>query len=180
LNDLIFYPEDGGGIFSRNIGDLSELHSVTTQYTVLTIVTADKTSTARKYVRFEVLTAVVMKISIFWDITSTSPFKVNRYFGGTCRLHLQGRRISQVKTPDMFTTWFRAAILLGLFFDREDGGDIFLRNFGRLSTDYTALYPKRQNSAIRFLSYGSPEDGSITNFLNAVVVLNSDDEQSPK
>jgi hypothetical protein len=32
---------------------------------------------------------------------------------------------------------------LGLFFDPEGTGDIFFRNFGRLSTDYTALYPRR-------------------------------------
>jgi hypothetical protein len=31
----------------------------------------------------DVLTAVVMKISIFWDITPCSPLKVNRRFGGT-------------------------------------------------------------------------------------------------
>jgi hypothetical protein len=35
------------------------------------------------------------KSSIFWDITPCSPLKVNRRFGGTCRLHLQGRRISK-------------------------------------------------------------------------------------
>jgi hypothetical protein len=33
--------------------------------------------------------------------------------------------------------------LLGLFFDPEDGSDMFLRNVGK--TDYTALYPRRQN-----------------------------------
>jgi hypothetical protein len=32
--------------------------------------------------------------------------------------------------------------LLGLYFDREDGGDMFLRNFGWLSTDYMALYSR--------------------------------------
>jgi hypothetical protein len=37
--------------------------------------------------------------------------------------------------------------LLGIFFDPENGGDIFLRNFGGLSTDYEALYPKRQKSS---------------------------------
>jgi hypothetical protein len=33
--------------------------------------------------------------------------------------------------------------LLGLFFDPEDGGDMFLRNVGSLSTDHTALYPQK-------------------------------------
>jgi hypothetical protein len=38
------------------------------------------------------------EFSIFWDITPCGPLKVNRRFGGICRLHLQGRRISQAKT----------------------------------------------------------------------------------
>jgi hypothetical protein len=42
-------------------------------------------------VEFEVLTAAVMKSTIFCDITPCSPLKVNRCFGGTYRLHLQGR-----------------------------------------------------------------------------------------
>jgi hypothetical protein len=29
-----------------------------------------------------------MKSSVFWDITPSSPLKINRRFGGTCRLHL--------------------------------------------------------------------------------------------
>jgi hypothetical protein len=45
------------------------------------------------YVVFEVLTAVVMKGSIFWDITPCSSLKVNRHFGRTYRLHLQSPRI---------------------------------------------------------------------------------------
>jgi hypothetical protein len=32
-----------------------------------------------------------------WDITPCSPLKVNRHFGGTCRLHLQGRKISRTR-----------------------------------------------------------------------------------
>jgi hypothetical protein len=41
---------------------------------------------------FEVFPAVVMKPSVFWDITPYSSLKVNRRFGGICRLHLQGGR----------------------------------------------------------------------------------------
>jgi hypothetical protein len=29
------------------------------------------------------------------------------------------------------------------FFDPEDGGDMFLRNVGCISTDYTASHPRR-------------------------------------
>jgi hypothetical protein len=36
---------------------------------------------------------------------------------------------------------FRAGFLFG--FDPEDGGEMFLGNFGYLSTDYTALYTRR-------------------------------------
>jgi hypothetical protein len=38
-----------------------------------------------------------VKNFIFWDITSCSPLKVNRCFGGTCCLHLQDRRINQAR-----------------------------------------------------------------------------------
>jgi hypothetical protein len=34
-------------------------------------------------VGFEVLTVVVMKSNIFWDIMLCSPLKVNQHFGGT-------------------------------------------------------------------------------------------------
>jgi hypothetical protein len=37
-------------------------------------------------------TALVMKSTNFWDITPCSPLRVNRRFGETYRLHLQGRK----------------------------------------------------------------------------------------
>jgi hypothetical protein len=37
--------------------------------------------TALGYIKFEVLTAVVMKMSVFWDITPCSPLKVKPRFG---------------------------------------------------------------------------------------------------
>jgi hypothetical protein len=36
-----------------------------------------------------------MKSCIFWHITPCIQLKINQGFGGTCRLHLQGRRISK-------------------------------------------------------------------------------------
>jgi hypothetical protein len=46
---------------------------------------------------FEVLTAVVVKGSVFWDITPYTPLKVNRRFGGIRRLQLHDQRISQTR-----------------------------------------------------------------------------------
>jgi hypothetical protein len=81
---------------------------------------------------------IVTKNSIFWDITLCSPLKVNIYFGGTYRLHLQGRRISHARNhyasrwelKPLLVTSFRARILRGLFFGPEDGGDMPLWNIG--------------------------------------------------
>jgi hypothetical protein len=49
------------------------------------------------------------------------------------------------QATSMFATCFHADFLLGLFFDPEDGGDMFLRNLCWLSTVYTALYPRWYN-----------------------------------
>jgi hypothetical protein len=76
-------------------------------------------------VGFEILTAVVIESTIFWDITPCSPLKVNRV--ANC---------------------FHAVSLLRLFFSPKDGGGVFLRNVSWISTDDTALYPKRQYSSI--------------------------------
>jgi hypothetical protein len=73
-----------------------------------------------------------MKSSIFWDITPCSALKDSRRFGETYLI---------------FGFPLPGGFLLGLLLNPEDGGDIFLQNVGCLSTDYTALYPKRQNSS---------------------------------
>jgi hypothetical protein len=70
------------------------------------------------YVGFEVLTAVVMKVAIFWDIAPCS-LQMQRRFSGTCHVLV--------------------LYLVRLIFDPEDGGDTLLRNAGSY-TDYTALY----------------------------------------
>jgi hypothetical protein len=81
-------------------------------------------------VGFEVPTAVVMKSYIFCDITSCSPLKVNRRFGGACCLHLQGRRISEARNQVYL---LHSSCLFGLFFDPEDGDNMLLRYFVWLS-----------------------------------------------
>jgi hypothetical protein len=77
-----------------------------------------------------------LKSTVFWDITLCSPLSVNRRFGGTYRLHVQ------------LSTCVHDGFLLTSTFDPEDGGDMFLWNVGRHSTDYTALYPRRWYSSI--------------------------------
>jgi hypothetical protein len=86
-------------------------------------------------VRYEVLIAVAMKGSIFWDIMPYSPLKIYQLFGGTCRLHLHGRRICQARnqheTCSSTCYLLHAGFLPGLlFFDPEYGGDMFLGNVG--------------------------------------------------
>jgi hypothetical protein len=75
------------------------------------------------------MTDLRLKSSIFWDITPCSPLKVNQYFEEKFRLHPQGRRISQAKAPGIKPGGKQSSdFLLGLFFDSEDGGEMFLRN----------------------------------------------------
>jgi hypothetical protein len=53
-----------------------------------------------------------MKSIIFWDTTPCSPLSANRRFGGTHRLHLQGRRNKFSKKPASKKV---ASFLLNLF-----------------------------------------------------------------
>jgi hypothetical protein len=48
----------------------------------------------RHYVRFEVFTAVTMKNAVFWDVAPCRSY-VNRRYGGTFCLHLQGKKIRE-------------------------------------------------------------------------------------
>jgi hypothetical protein len=59
--------------------------------------------------RFEALTAVTIKSSIFRVIIPCIPLKVKWHFGGTYYLNLQGRRVSQARNQkeggSMFLAW---------------------------------------------------------------------------
>jgi hypothetical protein len=88
------------------------------------------------YVGSEVSTVVVIKISVFLDTLPHSVLKVNRCFGGTCNLRLQGWRVSQARKENEADNKQSSALSL-------------------LSVDYTALYPWRQNSSSGFCSYST-------------------------
>jgi hypothetical protein len=51
-----------------------------------------------------------------------------------------------VENRTLFAISIHTGFLFSLFFNPEDGGDMFLRNVGLLSMDYTALYPTRYKS----------------------------------
>jgi hypothetical protein len=61
--------------------------------------------------RIEVLRKVVMKSSAFWDTMPCDPLKAVRKWNSDFQL-------------------LHAGFLLGLFFDTEDGGAMFLRSVG--------------------------------------------------
>jgi hypothetical protein len=94
----------------------------------------------------EVPTAVVLKGSVFLDVTKCNPLKVNRRFRGTYRFHLQDGRINQARNQlervNLLIAYFNASFLLVFFFDFEERCDMFLRNVGWFATDYTELYPR--------------------------------------
>jgi hypothetical protein len=62
------------------------------------------------------------------------------FFGGTYRLHIQGRKVSQAKTKKQAASffWF-SGFLLGL---PEEGGNIFLLKFASFP-EYTTLQHRK-------------------------------------
>jgi hypothetical protein len=95
-------------------------------------------------VDFEVPTVLIYS---FWDKMSCSSLKLSRHFGGTCRLYLQGRRISQASSKLCF-----------------------LWKFLWFSTDYTALYPRRFNSYTR--ASEEADFLSVVKVKTAIILLN--------
>jgi hypothetical protein len=70
-------------------------------------------------VRFKVLTAARVKITVFWDVAPCSLAEVYQRFGDACCLYHQGAH-----RPD-------------------DGGSKHLWNVGKLLPDYTSQVPRR-------------------------------------
>jgi hypothetical protein len=69
------------------------------------------------------------RLLVFWVTLQCSRAKVNRRFGGTYHLHFQGRK---------------ACCLACLIFDLDEGWDTFLWNVDWLSSNFAAIYPRRQ------------------------------------
>jgi hypothetical protein len=68
------------------------------------------------------------------DVMLSSPLEINQHFKGSCHLHLQGQRLSQVRNQNEADTkqdthcLLDASFLLSFVFDPEDGGHMFLQN----------------------------------------------------
>jgi hypothetical protein len=89
------------------------------------------------FVRFEVFTAMTMKNTVCWDVAPCKYF-VKRRFGGTYRLHLQGRSNPRamnqreqiaVQLYSLQLSVHVGSSLVDCFYP-EEGGDTFLRNVG--------------------------------------------------
>jgi hypothetical protein len=78
------------------------------------------------YVRFEAFTAVTMKNVVLWDVALCRSC-VNRRFGGTYRLHLQGKTI------------------------RERGNSVSRWLQTESSKNYTAPHPRRRHSSVEIM-----------------------------
>jgi hypothetical protein len=79
-----------------------------------------------------------MNVAIFWDIAPCSRY-VNRCFGGTYHLHLQGRKIG--RATNLATCYTKVSCSADFRQWWED--HTLFRNVGSY-TEYTALYPRRR------------------------------------
>jgi hypothetical protein len=70
----------------------------------------------------EVLTAVAIKRSVYWDITPCSPVRASRRFGGT-HVYFLGQRVSQESNQQ---------VSLSALVKPQSEGSTFLRNVGEL------------------------------------------------
>jgi hypothetical protein len=95
------------------------------------------------YVGFEVLTAVVMKSTIFCHLVRCKSTDVSEEHISFIHELSKKPAWKQLWSSVLVATFFHTGFLFGLFFEYEDGSDIFLRNVGWLPTYSAALYPVR-------------------------------------
>jgi hypothetical protein len=122
------------------------------------------TSNVRGIARFEVLTAVVRNVAIFWDTALCSPY-VTGHFGGKFHLHLQGRKSAEPETTGWTELYAARRFPAHLIFDPEDGDETLLSNVGS-HTGYTALYHRTwQHSRIPSRANRGDDDDGVMNML---------------
>jgi hypothetical protein len=116
-------------------------------------------------VKSEVFTAVTMKNAVFWDVTLCSSC-VNRRFGGTYCLHLQGRKISEQGTS--VSKWLQTEPPVEntqLYRKREGrrvGPDHTIFSFADFSTlKIEAIYSSETSVHTRSTQRHIPEDGIL-------------------
>jgi hypothetical protein len=91
---------------------------------------------------FEVLTAAITKIITFQNVMPFSLIKVQRGSGGTYCLHPQGLA-KQTTSQQASSRLYPSGCMFGLLFDTEYGGNMFLRNVGKVLPNYMASDPRR-------------------------------------
>jgi hypothetical protein len=87
-----FIPENGGNKFLRNsrlcyVYPNCHMCKEKIKFKYVTISNVYKII----FMGFEVLSVMTMKNAVFWDVAPCGSCK-KRPFGGTCRLHLQGKK----------------------------------------------------------------------------------------
>jgi hypothetical protein len=79
----------------------------------------------------------LLKYNALWSTENQQTFRKNM------SKNKPSKKISVKAGSKRNQSYFNACFFLGLFFDTEDGGHMFLRNIGWLSTDHTAFYHRR-------------------------------------
>jgi hypothetical protein len=83
------------------------------------------------YARFEVLVAVTMNRTLFWNVTPCNLVKIYRHFGGMQRFFLQGRRVTSLQRV----------------FNEHRSGTLF-RKVSKFILDCTTSHPRVRKSII--------------------------------
>jgi hypothetical protein len=80
----------------------------------------------KKKLGFQVLTAVVMKTSVFWDITPYSSSKVSRRFERTFRLHLEQEASMKAGDKQSSFSPYSSTLRMKAIFSLPEGGTVLV------------------------------------------------------
>jgi hypothetical protein len=112
---------------------------------------------------------IKLKSTIFWDITPCSLLKVNRRFGGTYRLHLQGRKISRARNQSESRWQATTLTLNGLHGVISQKMVLFITTAVRTSNPTNPLLPPAILRHWRWKRYVPPKRRLTFNGLHRVI-----------